>query len=167
LRQLQAVRLVFGGRVQFAPHVTPHFGVRLNVAPQARQERRRHMAIPAARLNAEYIGVMHALRELLEGLLHLVAGGAEPIGFSQFQGAKEAARKADADDKSNQPSGRNPKQEPALRPPPQPGGKTAVHRLRRIQFEPLDAAMSNLSSQSVGPIYELGGGSRAATKYYS
>ena len=87
------------------------------------------MAVAAACLYAELIGVMHALREFLEGGVHLVAGGAELVGLRHFKAADEAARKRDADNECDQPPGRYTEQKPALRTPPQPGRKPSPRRL--------------------------------------
>jgi hypothetical protein len=58
------------------------------------------VAVAAARLNAEYIGGVHAAPQLLIGLLHFVAGSTERIGFGHFQATEKTARKADAEDEA-------------------------------------------------------------------
>src|SRR5450631_3025076 len=63
------------------------------------------MAAAAARLNAEHVGVMRAPCVLLGGGVRVVPGPADRIGFNIFETADEAARKSDADDESNEPSG--------------------------------------------------------------
>ena len=146
LRKFQPMSFVFGRRAEFKYQVAPHFSARLNVAYQARHQSGRDVALAAARLNTEHIGVMHAMPVLLEGLVHLVTGRAKGIGVSDFKSAEKGTRKPDADDESYQPAERYAEQEPTLRTPPKPCSKTPAHRLRRIHLESLNAAISNPSS---------------------
>ena len=151
LRHLEPQSFVLRGRVELAGQVPPHFCIRLNMPPQTRQQCRRHVAIAAARLNAEHVGGMRAGLQFPEGGIHLVTRGAERIGLRKFEAADEASRKADADDEGEQAAGRNTEQKPAPRTPPKPCGKT-LNRLRRIHCEVPDAVMSSPSSQSENPI---------------
>jgi hypothetical protein len=84
------------------------------------------VAVTTARLNSEHIGVMHALRVLLIGGAHFVAGRAELIGFSIFETADKAAGKSNADYERYEPAGRNAEKEPALGAPPEPCCKALV-----------------------------------------
>jgi hypothetical protein len=62
------------------------------------------VTVSTARLDAEYIGVVHAPGELLEGSIHLVAGRAELVRLGELKAADEAARKGDAKKEGDQSS---------------------------------------------------------------
>ena len=144
LRQLQAVGFILGGRAELAHEVAPHLRACLNVHQQPRKKRRRHMAVGTGRPNAELIRIMSALRQFLEGDVHLVTRRAEGHGFGQFQSADETAGNGDADEEGNEAPGRYAEQEPALRAPPQPGTYTCARRRRGIHFEPVDEPITIL-----------------------
>ena len=141
LSELRAMRLIFRRRIELAPDVAPHLGVRLDVAPQAGEEFRRHVAVAAACLDAEGIGIVHAPRELLVWGAHLVTRGAKLVGLCKFEAAQKTAREHDARDERDQPSGRYAEQEPTLRATPQPGPNPATRRLWRIHVELSDVVM--------------------------
>lgn len=73
---------------------------------QTGQKGWRHVAVGAARANAELIRVMHAMRQFLEWRIHFVAGSAERVRRGIFQGAEKAAGEAYTDEECEQPTGR-------------------------------------------------------------
>src|SRR5208282_632460 len=150
LRELQPQRLILCGGIEFAPQVTPHLGRGLDVRPQAWKECGWYVAVAAARLNAEYIGGVHAARQLLIGLLHFVAGSTERIGFGHFQATEKTARKTDAEDEAQHPAGRYAEQEPTLRAPPQPSRNSPVSWRRHIHPKLVDTAMTTLHPKRSG-----------------
>jgi len=114
------------------------------------------MAISTARLNAEWIGKVHAASQFLIGLFHLVTRGAKGIRFRQFQAANEAPCKYDASAKRDQSSGRNAQQEPSLRPAPQPRKETAARWNGRVHVRSLKASMNIFSSNNrINGVLEL------------
>lgn len=105
LCERQAMTFVLGGRVEFAPKVSPHLSARLNMPYQARHELRWYMAVRTRGANAELIRVMRALRQFLEGRVHFMARSAKRDGFRVLKTANEAAGKSDADDEGQEAAG--------------------------------------------------------------
>lgn len=154
LCERQSMCFILCGRVELTGHVTPNFGRCLNVPHQAGKKCRRHVTVAAACLNSEYIRVMQALRVLLEGRAHFVAGRAELIGFGIFETTEEAAGKSDSDDEGNEPASWYSEKVPALRAPPEPLcnalGRCRWRCLRRCHVGPALAAKPLIASIEAG-----------------